>query len=886
MFTSVPCCASVSLFGLSTTGANFGNVDLSVSSSIGATVCQTSSWLSSSIVRCLVDRGVSGSHTVRVSGGTGLSGTVVGAFSYDAPLLTHSSPFNGALSSSTTLSISGTNFLTTATSVIVQVGDSACGTSSWVSQTSVTCVMNEGSGRRQRVALTIEAAVGCRERSFSFDAPAILSIIPAASNGAGTGGATLTIQGNNFGTTSSTVTVSIGPTPCTTSTWISNTALRCTTPGGAGTQEIRVEVSSQIGTAVRAFSFDSNVLTATSATNAPTTGGQSFMLYGLGFGAADTSPSVRLGSSSCLSATWNSLSSVQCSPAPGTGGGHTITTTIDGLTGMQVGFFSYDAPIVTSLNALSGNGPLSGGSSVSIFGLNFGAVYGLGATATIGGTACDTNWWVADSTVVCKTSGPGVGSGRIISMELQGVTGTLISAFTYNSPVITSPLYSNGPSTAGVHVTVSGTEFGTLNLTPTVRVGKTRCMTSSWISSTTIRCDVAPGVGATVHIGASLFDHQATAALAGTLSSVFTYDAPMMTAVGDGNAPVTGGSVTTLSGMNFGAEDYCSSARLGSTACAKTSFVSETVMRCLIGAGDGLGRDVALTVNRAVGCSTSLFSYDAPVLTAALRPNLPTTMGGYVTLLGINFGQTDLSASASVVRLETSTPHFCSTTSWMSSTTFKCGYDVVTSQAIDYDTTATSAVYKAEIGTFGAVFSFDAPVLLSATPVNIPPSGGGTLSLIGANFIARDFSPSVRIGSTACATSSWVSISSVLCKTEPGTGAYHSVVLTLADRIGSKLSAFSYNGAYDLNTPSPTFSTPVTLSPSDSPTPIPTIVPSADYCSGIVVLGTMSGTITDGSGSGSYASDSDCTWLIQTNTAITLSFPEFDVETSYDTMKV
>ncbi|MGK4567981.1 CUB domain-containing protein [Flavobacterium sp. 3HN19-14] len=51
-------------------------------------------------------------------------------------------------------------------------------------------------------------------------------------------------------------------------------------------------------------------------------------------------------------------------------------------------------------------------------------------------------------------------------------------------------------------------------------------------------------------------------------------------------------------------------------------------------------------------------------------------------------------------------------------------------------------------------------------------------------------------------------------------------------------------------------------------------------CSGTTNLNSLSGTFTDGSGSADYCANLDCKWLIQPNSAatVTLNFSAFDVE--------
>ena len=78
-----------------------------------------------------------------------------------------------------------------------------------------------------------------------------------AANGPATGGSTITLRGNNFGPTGSSLSMSIGAAPCTTTSYVSTTSVVCTQPAGTGAANaVKVFSGSQIGTLLRSFTFD------------------------------------------------------------------------------------------------------------------------------------------------------------------------------------------------------------------------------------------------------------------------------------------------------------------------------------------------------------------------------------------------------------------------------------------------------------------------------------------------------------------------------------------------------------------------------------------------------------------------------------------------------
>lgn len=63
---------------------------------------------------------------------------------------------------------------------------------------------------------------------------------------------------------------------------------------------------------------------------------------------------------------------------------------------------------------------------------------------------------------------------------------------------------------------------------------------------------------------------------------------------------------------------------------------------------------------------------------------------------------------------------------------------------------------------------------------------------------------------------------------------------------------------------------------------------ATDFCNGTTDLTAMTGTITDGSGSGNYSNNANCKWVIAPAgaTQISLEFTEFDTELNYDVVYV
>ena len=90
----------------------------------------------------------------------------------------------------------------------------------------------------------------------------------------------------------------------------------------------------------------------------------------------------------------------------------------------------------------------------------------------------------------------------------------------FAAPVVTHTDMSNGPTTGGASLTLSGVNFGESDLTPTLHIMVTVCDTTSWSSSTGLVCENAGGSG----VGGFLSVRVTSAVLEGTDSGLFTYD--------------------------------------------------------------------------------------------------------------------------------------------------------------------------------------------------------------------------------------------------------------------------------------------------------------------------------------------------------------------------
>ena len=188
-----------------------------------------------------------------------------------------------------------------------------------------------------------------------------------------------------------------------------------------------------------------------------------------------------------------------CTHPSGTNAGLSISVELDGLVGTLASAFSYDGLAITDIRAA--NGPTSGGTAVTLAGVNFGYL-SSGRSIEIGSTAVGTGNWLSDSAVVC-THSIGSGAPHDVSVSEDGVMARLEQAFSYDAPVVTAAV----PSTVtwngkGSDVDIFGMNFGAGTAIEAMRVevGETRCVTSAYMTETSIRCTVAEGAGTNLSV--------------------------------------------------------------------------------------------------------------------------------------------------------------------------------------------------------------------------------------------------------------------------------------------------------------------------------------------------------------------------------------------------
>ncbi len=172
--------------------------------------------------------------TVTTAGGTSLT-SPADQFTYiPSPTVTGVSPNMGPSSGGTSVMITGTNFIPSAT---VQFGSTPSPSVTFVSSTELIAISPAGSGT---VDVTVTTAGGTSATSpadqFTYiSAPTVTGVSPTT--GPSSGGTSVTITGTNF---TPSATVKFGATPSPSVTFVSSTELIAISPAGSGTVDVKV----------------------------------------------------------------------------------------------------------------------------------------------------------------------------------------------------------------------------------------------------------------------------------------------------------------------------------------------------------------------------------------------------------------------------------------------------------------------------------------------------------------------------------------------------------------------------------------------------------------------------------------------------------------------
>ncbi len=730
-----------------------------------AGTCQSPVFLSSTQYQCTTPLASAGGVTLTLTNTDTQSASLASAYIYQAaPFIAGISPSGGALAGSTTLSITGTGFVSGA---VVTVGGAPCSVVT-VSPTLVTCTTPSGSsGAAFVIVKNSDGQTALSPSSYLYSAaPSITSVNPTA--GALAGGTTLTINGSGFFGSS---TITVGGSTCASVNLITANQLTCALPAGSGSASITVtNPDTQAGTLANAYTYQSAPTLSSVLPNDGTVG-TAITLTGTGFVSGAT---ATVGGTPCTTTTFVSATQINCTtPSHSVGSASIVVANLDGQSSSAVPYTYNVAPVLSGVSP--SGGPIAGGNTLILTGSNFLA----GATATVGGTPCTTTTFVSATQINCTAPLGIAGAKPVTVTNSDGQGTTLSSSYSYNpAPSITSISPTAGALSGGTSVTVTGNGFLT---GATVTIGGSTC-TSPSVSSSTITCTLPTHSAgpATVHV--VNLDTQS-----GDLVNGYSYNsAPTLSGVLPTAGPVTGGTAITLTGTGF-----LSGATVSFTgsACTSVNVVSSTQLTCSTPALSAGTRSISIVNPDGQSDLGLSFTHNAAPTLSSITPTGGAFAGG--TTLTLN-GSGFISGATIMVG---ATP--CTSVNFINSTQLTCttpsgtGVKSVAVSNPDSQTASLTSAYTYQ----------NAPTLTLVSPTSGALAGGTTITLSGTDFLNGAL---ISIGGSACLSPTFVNSTTLTCVTPSHiAGLVNIQVINPDNQFGDLVGGYTYNPAPTLTSIAP-----------------------------------------------------------------------------------
>eukprot|EP00960_Hanusia_phi_P060918 764669-Hanusia_phi.AAC.1 len=606
------------------------------------------------------------------------------------------------------------------------------------------------------------------------NAPVISSIRPSNMPAVGGGDITyLVVQGSNFGFVTSNIRVGIGTSLSPDVSNAADSLVICKIPAGTGAGlDVFVNVSGEVTTLVRSFSYDPPLLTSLVPNNIPTAGSTAKVL-GKNFGTSNVSPIVQM-AGTLLQSVWTSDSSVEISVPQGAGGMKWLSVSVSNQVYTAVNVLSYSTPRTDQVQpeVIETKGAL-----VSISGSFFG-VQDYTLSSKSGFTHAEFTQWTSDSALRCEIAS-GVGCCIDLSVTAANQEGITLAATSFYAPALSGFQMDPLSTTLATSLNLNGSSFGIFDFTMQTRVGQSASMFTRWNSETSCFAASTRGIGGNLRVIASV------ARQIGTSNSILSYTSPKLNSVSPLFGSPLGGFVMSLTGSSFGGDNYSPVVQIGMSTC-QTYFVSDSSTRVIVKSGVGENLAVSISTQGQIGVWSSFFSYLAPNVTSVTPANSPTSGSLQVSIFGSNFGSSS-QPDQNVVIGKTS----CSLILWKSDSSMNCVVPRGTRSSLDVSVRSGGLV-----GTLTAGFSFDAPVIESVFPGIAATVGGQSITVIGKNFgVFGSSSVTVKVGYTTCSSSAYgLNEYMLICVLAPGAGIKLTVYVALdGGSFTGQANSFSYS---------------------------------------------------------------------------------------------
>ncbi len=356
-------------------------------------------------------------------------------------------------------------------------------------------------------------------------------------------------------------------------------------------------------------------ITSLNPPSGPPAGNNSVIITGTGF----FGPAAVLFGGVATTFTIDSTTQITAIAPAGTG---TVQVTVVTPEGVSAGvpYFYAGTPSLTGVSP--DRGPTTGGSAVTLTGLNL-----AGATAVRFGTTAASSFTVVSPTQITAISPAGTGTVQITVTTGGGTTNGVAYSYVVG-PVLSTVSPTSGPLAGGTTVTLTGTGFTGATA---VRFGATPAASFTVGSATRITAVTPPGAAGAVDV--TVVTPGGAASLA---KSFFYRDIPALTGIAPGSGPLAGGTTVTLTGSGLSGT---TAVRFGTAPATSFTVVSATQVTAVAPAGSA--GTVGVSATTPGGTSNEVaYTYVNVSTITGLTPNTgPLSGGAAVTITGTNLAQ-------------------------------------------------------------------------------------------------------------------------------------------------------------------------------------------------------------------------------------------------------
>eukprot|EP00291_Cryptomonas_curvata_P013777 CAMPEP_0172203042 /NCGR_PEP_ID=MMETSP1050-20130122/31032_1 /TAXON_ID=233186 /ORGANISM="Cryptomonas curvata, Strain CCAP979/52" /LENGTH=798 /DNA_ID=CAMNT_0012881149 /DNA_START=1304 /DNA_END=3697 /DNA_ORIENTATION=- len=493
--------------------------------------------------------------------------------------------------------IRGLGFSTFDATADASIGFSACETTLWHADSSVSCHQSAGVKHSLLAVATCGVYLGSISQFWTYDTVVSRLFTPPLPrvNLPSTGSTSLTVYGRGLGLGSHSQSGSFGfaMTGCE----VSSVALRHVpdvkaVQAKSASFRFAISVGIVAGSFSDVFSVDLSSLSRPSQINKASGVAFSIALFGQRIGAIDNTIRLVISETASEMTLWESDTRLQARFSQIIGGSRRFSITAGNLIATLSSSMSMDGASVSM--ATVSNSAASASISIRLQGSNFGAI-NLSPTSAFGLTSSESTFWVSDTNINCKNSHSHYFTLRV-KITAGRLGSSLTEVFSSNPAIISNFFHTNTASSSSIMITVQGLSFGLASRSPGISTGLTSCEATSWLSETSTRC-LSSGV-----IGTSLRVTTTAGLLSGSVTEGFSADGlwKMSTSM-LGNAFSTGSIGMTVVGIGIGLAQYSQVLQVGGSASERTYWQSDSSIRCQSSQGRMSSRMVAVTGGVSLG---------------------------------------------------------------------------------------------------------------------------------------------------------------------------------------------------------------------------------------------------------------------------------------------